>query len=319
MLHLKKMDVWKPELTSNGLNRLHIRTGIRCNNRCLFCIDGDREKDAKVDWISLKKQIDKELEDNRRFENVSFTTGEPTLNPFLPELVGKAKKLGYRSIAIVSNGRLFEDMAFCGEMLREGLSSVVVSIHGPNAAIHDLLTDTKGSFNETWRGILNLSELRKESSFFLATQTVLNKRNVNEIAEMTRLFLPLSVDAIVFTPMEPRGNGLTRFDELAAGYAEIADGFRAAELQFGRRALENRVKVEPAPFCVFRDMEYLIGKTNTVNVSDKDTGEIETFRAEERHVKGPKCGECVRAELCAGFWGLYAGRFGWEDATPYRT
>lgn len=219
---------------------------------------------------------------------------------------------------MVSNGRLFSDMAFCREMTKAGLTKIVVSIHGPSEATHDALTDTPGSFDETWRGILNLSELKRDKSFFLATQTVLNKHNVSKIAEMTGLFLPISVDGIVFTPMEPRGNGLTRFVELAAGYSEMAAGFRAAESEFGRPALQNRVKIEPAPLCVFRDMEYLIGKTNTVNVSDKDTGEIETFRAEERHVKGPKCVDCGRAESCAGFWMLYAEEFGWEDAAPYR-
>jgi len=307
------MEITAP---AGNLNRLHIRTGMKCNNRCVFCVDGEKEKDAKVDWISLKKQIETELRENRLLRAVSFTTGEPTLNPFLPEFVSEAKRLGYRSISVVSNGRAWSDPSFCREMISAGLTNIVISIHGPDAETHDAITTIPGSFDEALRGLSNLCGAKNQSGFHLSTQTVINKMNAEIIGGMLGRFLPLAIDSMVFTPMEPRGNGLDRFTELAVPYTIIGEVFHNAAAEYGV-ALENRVKIEPAPFCIFKGMEFLVGRWNVVNVRDKDTGEIEVFRAEERHAQGPPCLGCARAESCPGVWRLYAETFGWAGFDPY--
>ncbi len=302
---------------SHRRDRLHIRTGIQCNNRCIFCVDGEKDKNSKVDWVALKRTIETELDENRGIGAVSFTTGEPTLNPFLPDFVRRAKALGYASISIVTNGRAWVDKHFCEEMAQAGITNIVLSIHGPDAATHDMLTGNEGSFAEASAGLANLAAIKKQFGFHLATQTVINKFNVGKITDIIRMSLAANADAAVFAPMEPRGNGLDRFDELAAPYPAMGDAFRAAQDVLGENAMKNKIRFEPAPPCIFRGIEYIIGDMTVANVRDKETGGREVLRAEDRTVKGLLCASCLRENTCPGIWKLYSDKFGWDGFEPF--
>jgi MoaA/NifB/PqqE/SkfB family radical SAM enzyme len=304
-------------LKIRDINRLHILAGPSCNNNCVFCIDGERSREEKFDLIERKKQIERDLYENRGIGIVSFTGNEPALNPFLPDLVEEAGKLGYRTISIVTNGRRWADKEFCREMIRAGATNITISIHGPDAEIHDGLTSVNGSFSETCQGLMNLQEMRPDGGFYLFTHTVINSRNVEKIPEMLEMFLPLNIDTVVLGPMEPAGRGLQRYEELAPRYARIGEILRYATGVLGLAPIEERVRVEPFPLCVLRGMERLAGHTNIINVRDARSMEMSVLRVEDRKAKGRPCAECTRSEECPGVWKIYSEMFGWDEFTPY--
>jgi len=81
-----------------------------CNLRCVFCyvphlVLPERIKELKP---IPEKEIFSFLKERKGFlEAVAISGGEPTLNPELPEFIGKIKKLGYL-VELETNGTNFE-------------------------------------------------------------------------------------------------------------------------------------------------------------------------------------------------------------------
>ncbi len=93
-----------------------------------------------------------------------FTGGEPTLHPgFLSILTAFRKKFPRAPIYLLTNGRKFCYQDFTRKVLRLGKTpfDVVVTIHGHNAATHDSITRSRGSFSQAMRGLENIFKLRR--------------------------------------------------------------------------------------------------------------------------------------------------------------
>lgn len=70
----------------------------RCNFRCIYC----RGAGEEMDWPLAKNVLRMWAADG--LQNVRFSGGEPTLVPWLPDLVKEAKELGVGRVAISTNG-----------------------------------------------------------------------------------------------------------------------------------------------------------------------------------------------------------------------
>lgn len=89
--------------------RLDLKVGFACNNRCQFCVQGNkRERFGR----RSRKELDEILTTNADRVGVVFTGGEPTLHPDIRWLVARARELGYQSIQVQSNGRMFAYKSF---------------------------------------------------------------------------------------------------------------------------------------------------------------------------------------------------------------
>ena len=85
--------------------RLHVSIGAVCNNNCVFCMEEDREGRYENNSAMTAERVRWILEQSRGAEEVCFTSGEPTTRPELPDFVALAKRLGYRRISVMTNGR----------------------------------------------------------------------------------------------------------------------------------------------------------------------------------------------------------------------
>ncbi|MFO7496954.1 MAG: radical SAM protein, partial [Desulfobacterales bacterium] len=86
----------------------HILT--RCNLRCRHCYINPAQHGreslslATINrWLAL-------FADKSQTTNVIFLGGEPTLHPDLAQAVQSARRLGYHSVTIDTNGYLFHDI-----------------------------------------------------------------------------------------------------------------------------------------------------------------------------------------------------------------
>ncbi len=92
-------------MNSYGMTiNLHITN--YCNMRCKGCYSHMyKNKNLKEkDWIKIIEKLAKELKEIE-IKKINFVGGEPTLVPYLPNLVKKAKDLGFTT-SIVTNGYL---------------------------------------------------------------------------------------------------------------------------------------------------------------------------------------------------------------------
>jgi MoaA/NifB/PqqE/SkfB family radical SAM enzyme len=216
--------------------RVHILTGAVCNNNCIFCMEEDRDgryetnsqtTDATVRWLAgLHKDT----------EEVCFTSGEPTTNPALPRWVKIARDQGVRRVSVMTNARALSSEPYLRKLLAAGMGRFYVSIHGHTAKLHESLTRTPESFDQTVAGIKNVARY-KPRGIELHTSTVVTKRNLPHLGDIYRFLRGLGVDQVVWNVMQANGRANTFFEKIFPTYTEIAT--TAATFLREQRAVER--------------------------------------------------------------------------------
>lgn len=155
------------------MQRTNIKVTFRCNNHCQFCAGRDEREKFPDKTTDELKQV------RKTHEAIVFSGGEPTIRKDLPKLVRLAKDLRFRAIQIQTNGRMFTYRKFCQDLIKEGGKTISfgVSLHGHNSKLHDSLTGSSGSFNQTATGIKNLKSLGQQ----VLTNTVITKPNYKHL------------------------------------------------------------------------------------------------------------------------------------------
>src|SRR6187397_2099919 len=138
--------------------RVHISIGAVCNNNCIFCMEEDRDGRYVNNSAMTPDRVQWILETHRGAEEVCFTSGEPTTRPELPDLVAQAKALGYQRISIMTNGRRLSHLPYAGALAKAGMNRFYISIHGHTKKLHEGLTRTPESFEQTVAGIETIAK-----------------------------------------------------------------------------------------------------------------------------------------------------------------
>jgi len=316
--------------------RVHLAIGAVCNNNCIFCMEEDREGRYVNNSAMTAERVRWVLETHRGAEEVCFTSGEPTTRDDLPALVAMAKELGYPRISMMTNGRRLGHLPYAAALAKRGLNRVYVSIHGHERALHEGLTRTPQSFEQTVAGLRAAAKLAPYG-VELHTSTVVTHRNLPHLEAIYRFLRALGVHQVVFNVMQANGRAHTYFDQLFPRYTEIA-----AEL---RRTLANLEEERPMAFLVD------IPLCTTEGIPDFNRGYVERYRhydldsrvqmpAADREarradgkgrglvlvtradlddaerVKRTECGRCRYEPVCEGVWKNYLARYGWDELRP---
>lgn len=132
------------------------RVGViyRCNQWCGFCNLSDM--DVKLPPEKVRAAIERARA--RGSEEIILTGGEPTLSPHILEYVGHAKELGFKQITMQSNAIRIARSDLASKLRQAGLTKAQVSLHGPDAAISDRLTQAPGTHAKTVEGLTKLVE-----------------------------------------------------------------------------------------------------------------------------------------------------------------
>lgn len=318
--------------------RVHVLTGAVCNNNCIFCMEEDREgryevnsqtDDARVDWI---------LSQSRGAEEVCFTSGEPTTNPSLLRWVKMAKDAGVQRTSVMTNGRALSYEKYTRALIGAGLRRFYVSIHGHEAKLHDGLTRTPGSFEQTVAGIETVARYARYG-VELHTSTVITKRNLPHLLDIYRFLRGLGVHQVVFNVMQANGRADTYFEKIFPRYTDIAR--TAAAFVAEQQRVEPRVMafLVDIPLCttealpdfnrgyVERYTHYEpahSGSHDRALEAERDSPEGELVRIQradlddEAREKRDACARCRYDAACEGVWSNYLARYGWDEMQPIR-
>jgi len=150
--------------------RMDMALTFRCQNNCVHCYTGGPHKTAELTTEQWKTAIDR-LHQIGVFI-LTFTGGEPTLRDDLPELLLYAQNKGMVT-GLITNGRRLKDKDYVKTLEKVGLDFVQVTLESHKAEIHDLMTETKGSWKETVAGIKNIIP----SKIYATTNTTLSQHN----------------------------------------------------------------------------------------------------------------------------------------------
>src|ERR1019366_3672663 len=240
--------------------RVHVSIGAVCNNTCVFCMEEDRDAREINNGAMTPDRVRWILEQHRGAEEVCFTSGEPTTRSELPQFVAWAKALGYHRISVMTNGRRLSYMPYAVGLAKAGMNRFYISIHGQNKKLHEGLTRTPGSFEQTVGGLDSVTKLKRDG-VELHTSTVITDRNLPHMLDVYRFLRSHGVDQVVFNVMQANGRANTFFDQIFPRYTDIAAEF----VKFGKEVGEER----PMAFLVD------IPLCTTEGIPDFNRGDVE--------------------------------------------
>jgi len=302
----------------------------RCQNRCTFCYADapDRGRDvAEMTTAQVKRVLDR-IMDEARCPTVSFTGGEPTLRPDLPELIAYGKGKGLR-VNLITNGLRCADEDFVAELAAAGLDSAQVSLEGPTAAIHDAITQHPGAFQRTVRAV----GLLRAAGIHTHTNTTICGGN--------RAHLLALVDFIA-DELHSEYFSMNMVIRTGTALAHPEDDIRYSDIGRDIAAVQERAQAKgtrlvwysPVPYCHFNPITHGLGSKSCACVdgllSVSPAGELLPCSSYERGIGSllekpfaevwgsrtalywrrkeflpPPCQRCDMREICCGACPLY--------------
>ena len=293
------------------MKKADIKTGFLCNNDCKFCVQGDEKKKL---GNKSESEIRKILKDaNRDCDIVVFTGGEPTVRRDLVSLVRYAKKLGFKTIQIQSNGRMFAYEKFCKETIKAGANEFALALHGHTPEIHNWLTGSN-SFIQTLQGIKNLKRLKQR----VITNTVITKSNYRHLPEIAKLLISLDIDQFQFAFVHALGSAAKNFGSVVPRMSLVAPYLKKA-LIIGKY-FNKEAMAEAVPYCFLAGFEDRVSENIMPKMKIFDFKHIvpdfKKARVAEGKIKGPRCKKCKYFSVCEGLWKEYPEKFGWNEFVP---
>jgi radical SAM protein with 4Fe4S-binding SPASM domain len=293
--------------------RVDIKVGFLCNNNCKFCVQAHNRHLGNKTTEQIKQEL---LEARKTCSEVVFTGGEPTIRPDILELVSYAKKLGFKTIQIQTNGRMLAYKKFCERLIDAGATEFSPALHGHIPELHDSLTRSKGSFFQTIKGIKNLRELGQ----FILTNTVVVKQNYRFLEQISRLLLQLKVNQYQLAFVHPIGNAYTNYNEVVPRMSDAAPYIKKA-LQIGIDAGIN-VMVEAVPYCMMQNYEEYLSEhyipETQIRGLNYFTDNWDDVRRLEGKNKFLQCVSCKYVFRCEGPWKEYPERYGSKEFIPVK-
>lgn len=298
------------------MRRIDVKVGFQCNNHCIFCVQGNK-RDKYPDKTT--KEIKKILKESKnRAEGVVFTGGEPTFrHKELLIWVKYAKELGYKSIQIQTNARMFGYLNYCKAIIKAGATEFSPALHASTARIHDYLTMSSGSWGQTTQGIKNLRSLGQ----YILTNSVITKLNYKDLPNLAKLFVELKVDQFQFAFIHINQiilNDKNLINEIVPRKSEVMPYVKKG-LQVGIDA-GIKVMTEAIPYCFMQGYEKYIAERiiPEADVFDADfqIKDYSKYRKMQGKTLGPNCNKCKYYKICEGPWKEYPQIFGWKEFKP---
>lgn len=283
---------------SMGPKKVILNLTYVCNNHCTFCAVGTRTQ------LHGHPERQREHLERHRAQGVTLLDidgGEPTLHPDLIPLVRYARHLGYRKVNVTTNGRLLAYEDFAKRLVQSGLTTLLFSVHGPDAQSHAQQVGVAEAFDQTCDGI-RFALKHAPRGVELGMNITLTRSNTEKLPAVTQLAFDLGLKWL-------NVQFLTPFGRATRGHAP--DTERAAEITRGViDAWKDRMRFQVInlPFCFMRGYEqYVMGdllklERHMIFVNNEEVN-LAKYLA-ERRVKKPQCHGCENAVFCSGFYEL---------------
>lgn len=284
--------------------------GFQCNNHCLFCFEKKHRNVPDKDFDELKQELRVVWE--KGYRRVHFIGGEPTIYPSLLELIRYAKKLGFAEVMITTNGRMLAYKQYVSQLIDSGINQIVVSIHGPNAHVHDKLTGVSGSFKQTLQGIRNLKESGTKG---VGVNIVITKQNYKHLPEIAKLAKSLGIDRVEFLFVSVIDDYTLHTPAISKVYPYLIKAFKYASSSWTVNNLPMGCYTMGDVF----NASYAGDKEETKFIETAADHKIQ--KVEQKKVitwtKVAACGKCRKNEFCRGIQKIYIKHYGINDLKPY--
>jgi radical SAM protein with 4Fe4S-binding SPASM domain len=221
-----------------------------CNNTCPHCYNETRGKPATrpMDLTQWRRVLGKLAEIG--VPHVIFTGGEPTLVPWLFDIVAEAERLGLIA-GLNTNGRRLSEQPFAERLRSAGLDHVQITLESSRGDVHNAMT-AADSFSETVCGVRHAIS----AGLHAITNTTLTRQNVEHTPEIVDFLHDLGLKTFAMNGMIFSGRGRNNRDALSA--EELVPVLRAVR----HRAAELKMRFlwyTPTRYCRLSPLELELG------------------------------------------------------------
>ncbi len=275
--------------------RTLIKIDYNCNNNCLFCHRGGLRGKGKK--FSLQEEVKRAKK--MGVAAVELSGGEPTIKKNIINIITEINGQGM-SVGIISNGRMFSYKDFFEKIIKLNVDFFFISLHSHDYHKHDFLTRTKGSWEQTIRGIENIANHKSKPQ--LIVNCVVVSENINELEKLVLLLKEKNVKRIKFSfPFvkgEIKKNGELIPEPSLAG-EKISKALQLCE--------KNNIEglYEGLPFCLiknkYREKTHNLEKSQIYYVFEPIKGILQSTIIKKTHKK-TDCLECSYYFRCVNFF-----------------
>ena len=256
-----------------------------CNNNCKICMVSQEIKKSRHMPVSL---ILNRIKLQKEGTIIDFFGGEPTLYPYFIKVLEFTRARGFEA-TIATNGRMFFYNDYAKKIAKIGVESIRVSLYGDRAKIHDCITGSKGSFDQTVTGIRNIVRNKMTAR----VNIVITKLNYKYLEKIVDLLRSIGVRMVKFSNLSISGN-LLKYRDLIPDLKKVKP-YLESSVRYSKRK-KMSVYVEKTPICLLPDLH------KKIFIWEPDAEEDKRERLQE-------CKSCCYANSCS-----------WRPAGyPYKT
>lgn len=296
-----------------------IKLGYGCNDKCVHCVvEKLRNIAIKNKHLDLKtdeylKEIDIVI--NQGIKRIVVTGGEPTIRKDFPLIIEYINKRGIE-IFLQTNGRFLSNIELVNKV-KNKIDTYIIALHGPNAPVHDIVTQSQNSFEQTVQGIKNIIATGGQ----VCGKTVISKLNFSKLLETCKLYNKLGVKEIYIA--YPHSSGEKDYiKKVAPTYTQIKSQIQNC-LDW---AIENKInlKLESILPCNL-DNEYPlkyfydfteIKAQKQFKMVDANYDDWENYTKQDKKKDFLKCQKCLFNLVCNGIWNEYTKVHGFNELVP---
>lgn len=294
-----------------------IVTGNACNSACVMCSVKSHSKNYPD---GTTKEIIKDLIKGRKenYEEMEFTGGEPTVRKDIVYLIKQARNLGYKEIAINTNGILLGNKSFCDKLVKAGLTQITFSLHAHNKKLNEIITRTPNSFEQTVAGIKNALNYK---NLKVSVVTVMLKLNYQHIFKIGKFIHSLGVYFWDITDLITDGYAKENYKALCVERAKLSTALNSLKPLLNK---SQAITFFAFPPCIFPPdilhNKYIrwvtalgkleVEKPITYNQKNFSTDSIEKNLTDVQQKKIDICRDCIFVKECAGIWTDYLRLYG---------
>jgi MoaA/NifB/PqqE/SkfB family radical SAM enzyme len=193
----------------------------------------------------------------------------------------------------------YEDYA--KKLVNSGLTTLLFSVHGPDARSHAQQVGVAEAFEQTVGGIRNCAK-HAPRGVELGMNVTLTKSNIDKLEALAQLAWDLGLRWINIQFLTPFGRATSMIAPDTEEAARITRGV------IDRWKARMKVQIINLPFCFMPGYEdHLEGDLlklarHMIFVNNEDVNLAEYLA--ERRVRKPVCAGCTRAVFCGGFYEL---------------
>lgn len=190
----------------------------RCNMKCSHCYCVQNESKEELAFSEIKSVIDA-LADMQSLY-MTFSGGEMLMRDDFFPVAQYAREKGF-ALRLLTNGtRVTGEIA--DEIKTLNPLSVEMSLYAVHEGLHDRITGTKGSFENTVQAF----QLLHERGVRTKVKSLLMKENAGQLGELKELSLQLGADFVYDMTVIPRDDGNTFPLDLRLDSSGMAEIFR---------------------------------------------------------------------------------------------